>query len=90
MFWEEIISNPAVISGAMIIGRNIFGWFKNSFADGEIQDYEWKQLGETIFKLGGLSAFLFLGLSVVIPGISIEESTALATLIDVLRSQFKK
>ena len=76
--------------GLTIFGRNLFGWIKNSFADGKIQDYEWKQLGETIFKLGGLALFLFIGINVAVPGITIEQSTALATLIDILRSEFKK
>jgi len=86
----EVITNPIVLSGITILGRNIFGWLKNSLTDGEIQNYEWKLLAETLFKLGGLSLFLFLGLNVVVPGISAEESTAFAALIDVLRSQFKK
>lgn len=86
----EIISNPAVLSGLTIFGRNLYGWIINSFKDGKIQDYEWKQLGTTIVKLGGLALFLFLGISVVVPGISIEQSAMLAALIDVLKSELKK
>jgi len=88
--FEDLISNPAVLGGLTVIGRNIYGWFMNSIADGKIQDYEWKQLGATFIKLGGLAAFLFFGINAVVPGISVEQSTALAALIDVLRSEFKR
>ena len=88
--FEEWLSNPAVIGGLTVIGRNLYGWLKNSFEDGEIKDYEWKQLAETAVRLVGLSAFLFFGINAVVPGVSIEESAALAALIDVLKSEFKK
>lgn len=87
---EDILSNPTALAGLTLIGRNIFGWLSNSLKDGEIQAYEWKRLAETLVKLGGLSLFLFWGINIVVPGISIQESAAMAALIDVLRSQFKK
>ena len=37
--------------GAALI-RSIIGWAKNSVADGYVNDYEWKQLGETIVRVG--------------------------------------
>ncbi len=31
--------------------RSVFGWFENSFEDGVISVYEWKQLGATFCRM---------------------------------------
>ena len=88
--FEELLANPAVVGGLTVIGRNIFGWAMNSLKDGKIQDYEWKQLLETVVKLGGMALFLWFGINAIVPGIDPTQATGLAALIDVLRSEFKR
>lgn len=88
--FEDILSNPTALAGLTLIGRNVFGWLSNSLKDGEIQRYEWEQLAKTLFTLGGLALFLFYGINAVVPGISGPDAAAMAALIDVLKSQFKK
>ena len=90
MVLETVFSNPAVAPVVTVLGRNIYGWFVNSFKDGQIQSYEWKQLFETALKLGGLSVFAYFGINAVFQGISATDSTALVAAIDVLKSHFKK
>ena len=87
----ELLKNPIVASGILVFGRNIYGWINRSMEDGQIQDYEWKQLGKTLLQLGGFSIFAYLGINSLIPGlVGPEEATALVAFMDVLRSYFKK
>ena len=46
---------PLAIVGAALV-RSIAGWAKNSFADGVIDDFEWRKLGETIIRVGLIGA----------------------------------
>jgi hypothetical protein len=86
---EELITNPAVQAGLMVVGRNLFGWFQSAFSDKKISPYEWKQLGKTVITMGLMSAGIYFGLG-TFTNVDVAESTALAGLIDVLRSNFKK
>ena len=88
--FESLLANPVFMGGAIIVGRNLFGWFMNSMKDGKIDEYEWGQLGQTIVKLAGMSVFLYFGIGAIVPGVDAEASTALAALIDILKSEFKK
>jgi len=74
----------------MVVGRNLIGWFQTSLKDGKISSYEWKLLGETALKMGLISVFAYFGLNGVGIDMNAAESTALAGLVDVLRSTFKK
>jgi len=31
--------------------RTVFGWIENSFEDGKVDLFEWKELGATIFRM---------------------------------------
>lgn len=86
----EIVTNPYIIGGFTVIGRNLFGWLKNSLEDGKIDAYEWKQLAKTFVTLGGLAAFTYVGINAAFAEIGPAEATGIAALIDVLRSHFKK
>jgi hypothetical protein len=87
----DFLRNPAVASGLLVFGRNIYGWINRSMEDGKIEDYEWKQLGKTLIQLGGFSIFAYLGINALFPGVvGPTESTALVAFVDVLRSYFKK
>jgi hypothetical protein len=87
----EIIQNPAIQAGIVLFARNIYGWANNSMKDGAIQDYEWKSLGKTILTLGGFSLFAYLGINAIFPGVlTVEESAALVSFVDVIKSYLKK
>jgi len=58
MVWTEI---SALIVVPII--RSVGGWLENSFKDGKIDDFEWKQLGETVLRVGLLGAATYYGLS---------------------------
>jgi hypothetical protein len=90
LVFEELVTNPAVQAGLMVVGRNLIGWFQTSLKDGKISSYEWKLLGETALKMGLISVFAYFGLNGVGIDMNAAESTALAGLVDVLRSTFKK
>lgn len=54
--WSILI----VPAGAVI--RGVAGWAENAFADGEISKFEWKQLGETVLRVGIIGLALLFGL----------------------------
>lgn len=87
---SEIVANPVITSGFIAVGRNVFGWVKNSLEDGKIDQYEWQRLGKTFVTLGGLALFTYLGINATFAEIGPAEATGIAALIDVLRSHFKK
>ena len=43
------------------VARGIAGWLEKALADGEISEFEWKQLGETILRIGVPAAALCYG-----------------------------
>jgi hypothetical protein len=79
-----------VMSGLILVGRNVYGWLTNSMADGKIQDYEWKQLGKTLFTLGGAAVFAYMGINAVVADVSPENTTALVALVSLVVSEAKK
>ena len=83
-------SNPVVISTAFAVGRNLIGWVSNSLADGQIQGYEWSQLGKTVLKFAIATVSLAFGLEAFVPGITAEHTAGITTAIDWLRSEFKR
>jgi len=46
---------PIYAIGAGLL-RSVLGWLKNSLADGRIDNLEWRQLGETIVRVGLIGA----------------------------------
>ena len=45
------------------IGRAVAGWLEKAMADGKIEGFEYKRLGETILRTGVPAAALFYGFS---------------------------
>ena len=41
--------------------RSVAGWLEKALADGKIEDYEWKQLGETVLRTGVPATALCFG-----------------------------
>jgi len=56
---------PLYVVGAGLI-RSVLGWLKHSMADGKIEDFEWKELGSTIIRVGliGVIVAYFPGLDI--------------------------
>lgn len=80
-------SNPVVAGALTLVGRNVFGWLKNSMEDGEIQSYEWRRLAQTLIGLGGMAVFGYFGINAVFPDmVNPAEAAALASLVDVIKS----
>ena len=71
----------AAVSAGLI--RNIAGWLENSFKDGEIDRYEWKQLVGTVVKYFSAVTLLSLGLPT-------GEAIAMTFGLDVVSSALKK
>jgi small-conductance mechanosensitive channel len=59
MVWE------ALAALGVVLIRNVSGWLQNALEDGEITQYEFRQLGETVFRIGVPGVFATLGLSLV-------------------------
>lgn len=41
------------------VGRCLLGWLQNALEDGKISDFEWRQLGITLFSVGVPTLALF-------------------------------
>ena len=56
---------PLYIVGVGLL-RSVIGWFKSSMADKKIDEFEYRQLGETVARVGliGLVVIYFPGLNV--------------------------
>ena len=85
---ELSVLTPLIGVGAAL-GRSILGWAKASFADGYVQDFELKKLGETIVRVGLIGAVV-----VYFPGsqqvLSVVQMGAITMGGDLLLQAFKK
>jgi len=79
MDWSLLI----IPGGALL--RNLAGWIENSAKDGEIQKYEWMQLGSTVARFVLIAGALAFGLN-----LDATTSTGIAALLDVLPSKLSK
>jgi len=89
MVWETI-KEIAVVVGVPV-ARSLMGWAEASFKDGKVDTIEWKRLGETVFRVGGLGLFAYLGIN-AIPGVDINIMlpAAGAAVVDYAIHLFKK
>jgi small-conductance mechanosensitive channel len=58
MVWE------ALAAVGVVLVRNVSGWLENALEDGEITQYEFRELGVTVFRIGVPGVLAALGLSV--------------------------
>lgn len=70
--------------------RNIGGWAKNAFTDGEVSPYEWKQLGETVVSISIITIFVYFGWNGLVGDVNILAAGMSAALIDMILSAWKK
>jgi len=83
MDWSTI--QPLLIGLGTSGFRNLVGWAKNSFADGKVVDYEWKQLIITTLSVTSLFVVTYYGL-----GFDEWMSAGIAFLGDMIFLQLKK
>lgn len=50
----------AILIGAPIV-RSVTGWLENALQDGQIDNFEWSQLGATFLRVGIISTGLYFG-----------------------------
>ena len=84
----EIIKEMGIIVGVPIL-RSIAGWAENSLSDGNINEFEWKRLGETVIRVGLIAAATYYGLGKFFD-VNIIGAGASAFLIDKLLLALKK
>ena len=64
MLISELLTNAGIIIGIPII-RAVAGWAPKALADNKVVKFEWKQLVQTVIRVGTMGAFAFFGLNLV-------------------------
>lgn len=75
---------------AIPIGRSVFGWLQNALEDGQINDFEWKQLGSTIFSIGVPAIALYFSFNAVGLDFSAIGAACGGLLVDMILKAIKK
>lgn len=83
--WTEIAS----IIGFPIL-RSAAGWLENALKDNKITSFEWKQLGETVLRVGLIGVGTYLGLNEAGIDISALGAGASSVVLDFILSAIKK
>lgn len=85
MVWKEILA----LVGVPLV-RGFAGWAENAMKDGVISPIEWKQLGETVIRIGIISAAAYFGINGL--GIDIDAfgASASAVVLDFILMAIKK
>lgn len=79
------------VSSLWIVGagvlRSVGGWVENALDDGEISEFEWKQLGSTVIRVG-----VFGVVALYLPGVDLSgvEAAASGFLLDVVVKALKR
>jgi len=77
--------NPLLIGLGTVVVRNLTGWVKNSLADGELQEYEIRELLISTLSVGTLFVVSYYGF-----GLDEFVSAGAAYIGDMLYSQLKR
>lgn len=85
MVWEEILS----LVGFPVL-RSVAGWIENALQDGKIEAFEWKQLGETVLRVGIIGVGTYFGLNSAGVDISAFGAGAAAVVLDMILNAIKK
>ena len=56
-----MLEQSLVLGGACVL-RSVGGWLQKSLEDNKIQDYEWKLLLQTLFRMGLMAGIAYAGL----------------------------
>jgi len=90
-----IIKELGVVVG-IPLARGAIGWFINSMKDNVIDEIEWHRLGVTVVQIAAISLSAYFGLNGILNGLGVSidldllSTTVGVTLIDLIRSWFKK
>lgn len=63
MVWN-VFKDLLLISGVPVV-RSVSGWAVNALKDNKVTRFEWKQLVQTVVRVGTLGVMGYFGLSVV-------------------------
>ena len=85
MNWTDLL--PMV--GIPIV-RGVAGWAENALKDGVITKFELAKLGETVVRVGGISAAAYFGLNGMGIDVSAFASGAGAVVLDFILMAIKK
>ena len=85
MVWKEL----AILVGVPVI-RSVAGWAENALKDKKIERFEWKQLGETVLRVGIIGIAAFFGLNEAGFDISAIGAAGSAVLLDFVLRAIKK
>ena len=70
--------------------RSVAGWAENALKDNKITDFEWKQLGETVLRVGFIGVAAYFGLNELGLDISALGAGASAVVLDIILAAIKK
>ena len=84
----ELISLWPVVGLPVV--RSVAGWLENALEDGVISQFEVKQLGATVLRVGIMGLATFLGLSGLGLDVSALGAGASAVILDFVLAKFKK
>lgn len=79
-----MIYEALVVIGAPVF-RSVLGWLNSAIEDGAISEYEWRQLLQTVLRVGVPAVVLFYGLN-----LDAEMAAAIPLLADLVFSEIKK
>lgn len=84
-----MLTEIATLVGIPVL-RSVVGWTENAFKDGQISGFEWRQLGETVIRVGMIGAATYFGLNGMGIDINAFGAGASAVLVDFVLSAIKK
>ena len=70
--------------------RSAAGWAENALKDNKITNFEWKQLGQTVLRVGIIGAGTYFGLNGAGINISAVGAGASSIILDFILSAIKK
>ena len=85
MVLKEILA----LVGLPII-RSAAGWAENALRDNKITNFEWKQLGETVLRVGFIGVATYFGLNELGFDVSALGASASAIILDFVLSAIRK
>lgn len=84
-----MLKEIATLIGIPVL-RSAIGWAENAFKDGVISGFEWRQLGETVLRVGMIGVATYFGLNGMGIDINAFGAGASAVLLDFILSAVKK
>lgn len=64
------------------IARGVAGWLENALEDGKIEDFEWRQLGATVMRVGTIGVLAYYGLNGIGVNVDVIAASAGSAVVD--------